>query len=66
VADQFDFAEGSDYVRCPKCTSRHRDLYEYGLEDGQTGEVECDCGHTFEITCRVSVTYTVEEARRDR
>lgn len=55
----------SDSVSCPACEQRHRDLWELDLEDGQSADIECDCGTTFRIVCSIRTTYRVEGRDQD-
>lgn len=57
----------ADYIACPWCNGRHRDLWEFG--DGMEGdfEVEChyDCGGVFTLSRRVSVDYYAIPLRKE-
>ncbi len=50
----------SDSYECPKCGGVNRDLYEYGMEDGDCLEVECGhCDCSLLLSCSIEVSYEV-------
>lgn len=51
----------SDSVLCPYCKQMHGCLFEYEMDDGDTIDVECDCGQTFRLQCSISVQYEAEK-----
>ena len=47
-------------IKCPYCGYRNGDLYEYGLDDGQTTTIQCEhCDRKLTLSCDMEITYTV-------
>ena len=60
VLDMPDPTEGNHHgIACPWCGKVKDDLWEHGMEDEESREIECGwCGKPFSLLCRISVDYT--------
>jgi hypothetical protein len=45
-------------ITCPWCGHKQSDSWDFNLEDGETTEIECDCGHAYKAECSITVDYS--------
>ena len=44
---------------CPWCGHKQQDAWEYGLDDGEDMDIECDaCEREFTVECSLDIRYT--------
>ena len=53
MLDEMDYTHENEIV-CPYCGEKENDSWE--AEDD--GEIECDCGETFEFVRNIEITYS--------
>ena len=60
VLDMPDPTDGNHSgIACPWCGKVKDDLWEHGMQDEESREIECGwCGKSFSLLCRISVDYT--------